>query len=71
MSAPSKTTRKYNITLKAPPMLVCKNMALAGYLKANTALSFVSCCVLASQYTPPCAVFSALQCNSIIPDIVE
>jgi len=39
-------TRKYNITIKAPPMLVCmKNTALGECLKANAALGFASCCI--------------------------
>jgi len=40
--APSQMTRKYNITVKAPPMLVCmKNTALGGCLEAKTALGKV------------------------------
>ena len=47
MNALSKKTRKYNITLETPPMLVCaKNIALRRCLEANIPLGF------------PCNVFS-------------
>ena len=40
---------KYNITLKAPPELVCtKNTALGACLEKNTALGFASCCIYLS-----------------------